>query len=268
MKKVVLLDGDTVVYSAALSAETPIEWDDSLWTLHAFLDEAIDKFDRIIGEIKEALEPDQIIVALSDATPETRWRTKVMPMYKANRKKTRRPVVWAPLRAYCHEKYETFEREGLEGDDILGILATHKSLVKGEKIVVSIDKDLKTIPGKLFNYGKPEEGVQERTEAQADYWHMYQTLTGDTTDNYPGCPGVGPVGATKLLDKAIITPQEGSVTQFGPYFEPELAWPIIVAAYEKAGLGEEAALQNAQVARILRASDYDFKKKAVKLWTP
>jgi hypothetical protein len=45
------------------------------------------------------------------------------------------------MRAYCHEAYETFEREGLEGDDILGILATHPTLVRGEKIIVSIDKD-------------------------------------------------------------------------------------------------------------------------------
>jgi hypothetical protein len=43
-------------------------------------------------------------------------------------------------------------------------------------------------------------------------------------------------------------------------------WEAVVAAFEKAKLTEADALVQAQVARICRASDYDFKTKKVKLW--
>jgi DNA polymerase-1 len=42
----------------------------------------------------------------------------------------------------------------------------------------------------------------------------------------------------------------------------------VVAAFESKGLTEEDALVQARVARICRASDYDFKTKEVKLWNP
>jgi len=45
-------------------------------------------------------------------------------------------------------------------------------------------------------------------------------------------------------------------------------WEMIVAAYKAKGLGEEVALQNAQVARILQYTDYNFKAKEVILWQP
>lgn len=258
--RLALIDADTLVYSAALASERSVEWGDDLWTLHAYLPEAIDRFEGMVQEIREYVEPTEILMALSDSTPETRWRQSVMPTYKQNRKKTRRPVVFAPLRAYVHEVYDTFEREGLEGDDVLGILATRKG--EGERVIVSIDKDLKTIPGLLFNYGKPEEGIVSISEDEANYWHMFQSLTGDVTDGYPGCPGVGPVGARKLLDPCWF--EDAGVR----YFNDEKAWDAVEKAYRKAGLGEDVALMNARVARILRASDYDFKNKKPVLWQP
>jgi DNA polymerase-1 len=107
---------------------------------------------------------------------------------------------------------------------------------------------MKQIPGKLVRW--PNTDIVEVTEEEADYFHMVQTLTGDATDGYSGCPGVGPVRAEKLI-KNMTDP-----------------WTEVVKAYEKAGLSEQDALVQARVARILRASDYDFRRKEVKLWTP
>lgn len=261
--KVALIDGDTLVYSAALASERPIEWDAQLWTLHAYLDEAVTRFESMVADIREQLAPDRIVMALSDSSPETRWRMAVMDTYKQNRKRTRRPVVYGPLREFVHETYDTFERPGLEGDDVLGILATRTGGDKEERIIVSIDKDLKTIPGMLFNYGKPEEGVKTISEDEADYWHLFQTLTGDVTDGYPGCPGVGPVGARKILDSFWFTDEEGQ-----RWFNADEAWLAVEKAYRKANLSEDVALMNARVARILRADDYNFKKKEPILWQP
>ena len=259
-KVTALIDGDTLVYAAALSAEKPIEWEDGLWTLHAYLPEAIEKFNHMVEEIKDVVKPDRIIVGLTDSASEGRWRNEVMPSYKRNRKTLRRPVVFKALRAWVHENFETFERPGLEGDDVLGILATRPD--DAERVIVSIDKDLKTIPGKLFNYGKPELGVVLVTEDEADYYHLFQTLTGDSTDGYPGCPGVGPVSAKKILDPFW------SEIDGDRWFDGDRAWLAVEKAYRKAGLSEDVALMNARVARILRMSDYDFKTKKAILWQP
>ena len=91
--------------------------------------------------------------------------------------------------------------------------------------------------------------MTEITEEYADYFHLYQTLVGDTTDGYPGLKGIGDKRATALLEK-------------------EASWETVVKAYEKAGETEEDALVQARLARILRASDYNFETREPILWSP
>jgi DNA polymerase-1 len=248
-----LLDGDTVIFAGASTAEYEARWDEWLWTLHADFGEAVRHVDHQIASIVEGLKGDGLIIALSD---NERFRPKIMPEYKANRK-GRKPVVYQAVRDYVHEKYETYQRPGLEGDDVLGILGTHPKIIKGEKVIVSIDKDLKTIPGLHNNYAKGHE-THTISVSEADYYHLFQTLTGDTTDGYKGCPGIGPVKAQRLLEPAWRNDE----------FDVVLGWQIVLNAYLAAKLGEEVALQNARVARILRDTDYDFDRKEVILWTP
>ena len=83
---------------------------------------------------------------------------------------------------------------------------------------------------------------------------MMQALMGDMTDNYPGCPRFGPATAAKALD--AVEPTPGAM------------WPVVVAAYAKAGFGEDYALTMARLARILRDGEYDFNTKKVNLWEP
>jgi DNA polymerase-1 len=250
--RTLLIDGDTLIYEAAAATEYETQWDEWLWTLHGDLGAAIAHLDGSVAEITDKLKPDRIIFALSD---ETRWRPSVMPTYKNKRTKTRKPVTYRPLREYCHETMNVFQRPSLEGDDVLGIFATHPKLVEGERIVVSIDKDMNTIPGLHLNYAKArgaddwEQHVRVITAEMADRYHLYQTLTGDSTDGYPGCPGVGPVKAEKILME-------------------NATWAAVVQAYKAAGLSQAVALQNARVARICRHTDYDFKNKEVILWKP
>lgn len=255
--RTLLLDGDTLIFEAAAANEYECQWEPWLWTLHADFEQARAHLDDSLKEITEKLGGTRVVVALSD---ETRWRPAVMPAYKAHRTKTRKPIVYKPLREYVHETCEVFQRPSLEGDDVLGILLTHSKFIEGEKICVSLDKDMQTLPGLHVNYSKARgsedwiaEHLRSISESQADHYHMFQTLTGDTSDGYKGCPGVGEVKAEKLL--AGLT----TVAQM---------WPVVVAAYQKAGLGEETALQNARVARICRSTDYDFKEKEVILWHP
>lgn len=258
MKRLLLIDADILVYTVASSAEVPTEWQDDLWTLHSDFENARLDFTGRVDRLKHLLKADDVVMALT--TMAQNFRKDIYPQYKHNRKKVRKPLVWGPLRDYCAANYTTFLRDGLEGDDCLGILATRTSDKDVEKIVVSIDKDFNTIPGLHYNQDKPEQGIRTVTECNADYFHMLQTLMGDATDGYPGCKGIGPKSAVAVLDGCCEiddpTPAE---------LRAEM-WRAVVGAYKKAGFGEDYALVQARCARILRASDYDFKNKKPILW--
>ena len=255
MKRLLLVDGDIVVYQAAAVAEKPIHWGDGLWTLHADENEARASVDRRLAEYMETLEADGMILSLSD---KTNFRYNVYPEYKSNRKDKRQPMLREQLKQYCLDNYETFLRPGLEGDDVLGILATSPVIVKAqEKIIVSEDKDMRTIPGLYCNFKKyAEDGVRTITENEATWWHMTQTLTGDTADGYPGLPGCGPKGAEKILG---TDPAEWTYA---------IMWPKVVEAYGKKHLSEDVALQMARISRICQRDDYNFSEKRVILWKP
>lgn len=66
-------------------------------------------------------------------------------------------------------------------------------------------------------------------------------------------PGIGPKKAADLLD---------------PFFGIDEAWPKVVAAFKKAGFGEDEALVQARCARILRNGEFNFKTQKVALWKP
>jgi DNA polymerase I len=279
--RTVIIDADVLVYQSALAAERAIDWGEELWTLHADMDETRRLLDEAVHDIAVGLSADRLVMALSDYTDP--WRKRIMPSYKSNRKAVRRPVTFAPLREYVHERYETFQRQGLEGDDVLGILGTHPSLLPGEKVLVTVDKDLRTVPGKHVNLTVArkvgyEAALEEITEAEADRFHMLQTLAGDATDGYPGCPGIGMVRASALLDAGLVLiptlhqfksgPRKGQTESRWVPGHAGPAWDIVVSAYREAGLSESVALENARVARICRAADYDFRSKKVIPWSP
>jgi len=263
--RTLLIDGDIWAFQAAVGCEYTTKWTEDLWTLHANESEAKANLRHKVNTLQEEMEADRIVFALSHPE-EPNFRYDVLPSYKSNRAEQRKPIVLAPLKAYMRETWDCYQRPKLEGDDILGVLATSKRIIPGEKIVVSIDKDLATIPGKLLNLQKANaliededsnvttklEAVRKITRREADYNHMVQTLSGDATDGYKGCPKIGEKTAHKVLDG----------------LEPHEWWPAVVQQYEKQKLGEDAALQQARVARICRREDYDFKNNQPIYWTP
>lgn len=274
MQTIGLIDGDIFAYEIAAAAEKPTDWGDGLWTLHAEADLAIVRLDDRLEQLKEATNADRLIVCLSDSE---NFRNKVLPTYKSNRANVRRPMILPVMRQHLIDNYEVFIRPTLEADDVLGILATWPKM-KGKKIIITKDKDLKTIPCHIFMSHKPELGIVEVTEEEADHWHLMQTLMGDVTDGYSGCPSVGPAAAAEILDELYSWeqydhefksgPRKGTVEKKWRKVPVDTPWEAIVGNFAKNGLGEQEALVQARVARICRASDYDFKNKKVKLWTP
>jgi DNA polymerase-1 len=245
----ILFDADMVVFRETASVETPIDWGDDLWTLHADAGEAKVKVDDAVVTFTEKVLRHykhegnyEILMCFSDTD---NFRKTVLPAYKLNRADKRKPTCYYGVKQWVEENYNCYQRPGLEADDCIGILSTMKN---SNAIIVSGDKDFKTVPGRFYDFSRDE--FYDITQEEADYWHLFQTLVGDVADNYKGCPGLGVVGAKRLLDSKGAT------------------WETVVAAFEKKGLAESDALVQARVARILRASDYDFTAKKPILWSP
>lgn len=236
-----LIDGDQYLYKAACGVEKEVKWDEENHVIWSNVEDAWGCLKENIDALVDKFSPTNFVFCL---TGKDNFRKGIYPLYKAQRAATRKPICYADLAQRLRESYTVIQYGSLEADDVLGILATKPS--NRRKIIVSQDKDMRTIPTTVYNGNE----LVTYPEAEANYNHMFQTLCGDTADGYPGCPGIGPVKAAKLLDGAADM------------------WPMVVGAFTKAGLSEADALVQARVARILRCSDWDDSKKEPILWEP
>jgi hypothetical protein len=204
-----------------------------------------------------------VIVCLSDDI--TNWRKGIYPLYKSNRNDTVRPELLYDMKEWLGQQYPTDLRPTLEADDVMGILSTEPH--KGERIIVSQDKDMQTIPGLLFNPNK-DTFVRTISPEDAERFMLWQAITGDTTDGYPGCPGAGPKAADEVLDGRYWFqwarefkrgPRKGQIVMEWDYRDDgdETRWQRIVALYEKYGKNEADAITQVNLARILKATDMD-----------
>ena len=240
-----LIDADIVAFKAASSVERPIDWGDGTWTLHAYEHEGVQYIKDYLSNVTSKIGEGEFVMFITDPV---NWRKDILPSYKSNRKGTRKPLLLKYLRQYLLNEMGAVMAAGMEADDLLGITSTNEP----NCIIVSEDKDLATIPGKLFNPAK-DEAVHTITELEADYFHMLQTLTGDSVDGYSGLPTCGPKTAEKILNGCV------NVSEM---------WAAVVAAYAKKGLSEFVATTQARVARICRKDNFDFTTGKVILWTP
>jgi DNA polymerase-1 len=233
------VDADFYAYRACQSAETELDWGDDLITIASNFRVVLDIFEGELKNLKQRFDTENVTLYFSDTK---NFRKLVCPDYKGKRTK-RKPVGYKRLLDWCSKHYKVVRYPNLEADDALG-LECH--LDPRDFVLVSPDKDMKQIACRLFN-GTDEFNV---TPEEADYWFWTQCLTGDPVDGYKGVPGIGAVGAKKILEKA------------------EDPWEAILEAYVKAGQTEEDAIRNIRLARILRPGEYNSTTKEPILWTP
>lgn len=252
---IALIDADILIYEAAANCEVSVPWPygnagEVLWTRHAHVAEAWARLTDSLENLADKAGASEFIACVTDTE---NWRFSVYADYKSNRKQSIKPMLVPMLREQVALAKWGFRRAGLEGDDCMGILQTMPR--DQETICVTIDKDLKTIPGRHYHQRNEDDFLV--TEAEANRWHLLQTLAGDATDGYPGCRGIGMVKAERLIPDPVETADIPAV------------WAeTIVPTFEKAGFDEAFALSQARVARILRASDYNPKTKKVIPWNP
>lgn len=243
MKQLLLLDGDHILHRCCAAAEHETKWDDDNRVLVTNVEEAWDTVRSSIENTLEHFNERNHVIAMGSGPY---FRHQLHPEYKGGR--GRKPLGYYDVKERLAKEYNVVSMPGIEADDVMGILATKPNSV--DKIIVAKDKDMKSVPGKLWDGSK----FTVISEAEADYWHMYQTLVGDRTDNYPGCPGVGFKKAEKILEQDTVL--GGGL------------WCWVVKAFLDASLDEAEALKQSRIARILRWTDWDSEKKEPILWTP
>lgn len=249
----ILIDGDILLFKAAVAGR---KWDfgggvittSSIRDVRSRLDFAID---NIVGNISGG-GPEDVYLCLSSST---HWRKQILPSYKANRGP--KPVMYPDVREYAVAKYNCVEWEGLEADDTMGILQT--AAEPHTSVIVSDDKDMMTIPGFLY---RPKRNEKMNVKADEAFWHhMYQTLVGDSTDNYKGCPGIGPKRAAAII---------GDVPTWENIDEEWRVdtWTKVITAFSDRSKTSDEALLQARVSFILHFGHYDPTKLRVFLWDP
>ena len=115
-----------------------------------------------------------------------------MPDYKGHRNR-KKPCGYKRVINTLRKEYKVIMKPGLEADDSMGIYSTKYP----GNIIASPDKDMRQIPGQLYNF---DETFTIEANAGAT-WHLIQTLAGDQTDGYGGVPGIGVKRAATLFEK-------------------------------------------------------------------
>ena len=166
-------------------------------------------FTRDVIALLLKFEPDAIFCAFD--MPGPTFRHEIYADYKANRPPM--PEDLRPQLVYVRQILEALcvprlELERYEADDILATAARRGAEAGGEVVLVTSDKDARQLIGdrvKLYNLRK--ESFYGADELNAD-WGIrpdqvidYQTMVGDSTDNIPGIPLIGPKSAADLLRK-------------------------------------------------------------------
>lgn len=265
----IILDGDMLVHRACVAVEKDTRFLDRWHVLFSDATDAMNLLEDMKHEICDIGGTDEVLFVFSD--PGVKWREEFDPTYKEHRKESRKPLAYWQVREEITERYPTAMFSKLEADDTMGIIMTDPSW-PFETILWSLDKDLKQIPGQHVR----DEEVITISEAEGDYFHMWQTLTGDVVDGYAGCPGIGGTIAERLLRNKVrfepyehtlkSGPRKGETETRWEEAEAESMWDTVTSTYAKAGLTRDDALHQARLARILRYGEYE--NGGVKLWLP
>lgn len=255
MHRTILIDADIVAYKASIVNEKHFDFGDTGVGEHIDHDGCIRNVEQLIGGYADTLKADRIIICLSD--PDVNFRKQLNPTYKHNRKDVVPPQLLAWIKEYLENEYVSFKRPRLEADDVMGILATSGDrFIQGDRVIVSEDKDMRTVPALVFNPNHAGLGVQDISPLAAKQFHMWQTVVGDPTDGYPGCPGIGKGGRFVEYAESILEADADEL------------WDLVLLAYASKGFTEDDAILQARMARILQDGDYNYATKGIRLWNP
>ena len=173
---------------------------------------AIFGFLNMFLKMIDAFNPDGVVVAFDKGKP--RVRMEMLPQYKAQR---------PPMDPVLHAQFPMIKElltalnvpilqsEGWEGDDILGTMARLGEEAGCDMLLVTGDRDMYQLVTEHVNVVSTRKGLSDvaimTPESVDDLYHGitpalvpdFYGLKGDTSDNIPGVPGIGPKKASALI---------------------------------------------------------------------
>lgn len=173
---------------------------------------AIFGFLNMFLKMIDAFNPDGVVVAFDKGKP--RVRMEMLPQYKAQRPPmdpdlhTQFPMIKELLTAL---NVPILQSEGWEGDDILGTMARLGEQAGCDMLLVTGDRDMYQLVTEHVNVVSTRKGLSDvaimTPESVDDLYHGitpalvpdFYGLKGDTSDNIPGVPGIGPKKASALI---------------------------------------------------------------------
>lgn len=169
-------------------------------------------FANVLIRLLEQEKPEYLAVAFD--TGKT-FRNELYPEYKATRAKMPddlRPQIERIRQMIDAFHFPRLEKEGVEADDVLGSIARQAvqqgfgvKIITGDRDLLQLVDDRITVslPGAKLSESNNYSAAEVREHLGVDPAQVvdYKALVGDTSDNIPGVPGVGPKTAVSLLEK-------------------------------------------------------------------
>ncbi len=201
-KRLIVIDGYGLVFRAYHSMPALSRQDGTpVGAVYGFVSMML----RLLSDIKATH-----IVMVFDAGGKT-FRHKLYPQYKANRPPAPEDLIpQFPLMRFAAQalNIHILEQEGYEADDIIATLAERALANKEEVLIISSDKDLmQLINGHIKMYDAVKAKIISAKEVQEKFGVLPEkmldllSMIGDTADNIPGIPGIGPKTAALLLEE-------------------------------------------------------------------
>ena len=205
-RTIAVIDGNSLMHRAFHAIRQPMTAPDGRSTGALF------GFFNMFIKMVDTFHPDGVICAFDKGKP--RVRMEMLPQYKAQR---------PPMDPSLHEQFPMVkellrtldvpvaELEGWEGDDILGTLARRGEAAGYDMLLFTGDRDMYQLSTEHVKIVSTQKGVSEvkimNPESVEDLYHGitpelvpdFYGLKGDSSDNIPGVPGIGPKKAAALI---------------------------------------------------------------------
>ena len=205
-RTIAVIDGNSLMHRAFHAIMQPMSAPDGRAT------NALFGFFNMFIKLVESFSPDGVVCAFDKGKP--RARMEMLPQYKAQR---------PPMDPHLREQFPmvkellaaldvpVVELEGWEGDDILGTVAKMGADKGYEMLLFTGDRDMYQLVNDRIKVVSTKKGVSDvvvmTPESVDDLYHGispelvpdFYGLKGDTSDNIPGVPGIGPKRAADLI---------------------------------------------------------------------
>ena len=199
-----LIDGNSILFRAYYGVHSRLTRSDGTPT------GAVYGFFNMVLPLLASAKPNDAFVCVFDAS-RTSFRQDIYPAYKANRQETPADLIaqsYLVREGIAAMGVPVLCIPGVEADDVIATLARENCTIHDATRVITSDKDLmQLVSDCVFLYdGMKEKEIRapqvlEKFGVRPDQVIDVQSLMGDSSDNVPGVPGIGPKKAAELINQ-------------------------------------------------------------------